>query len=100
MVKVTGEIAKAKLGDVKWEERFYCQDGKYLKNLKELEAALREMSDKTFRAHASGDKNDFSNWVRDVFSDDKLARDLLKSTSQTQAAKAVAERLAWLKSKL
>jgi len=45
-------------------------------------------------------KNDFSNWVRDVIGDEKLSRDLQKSTTQAQAAKSVADRVTWLKSKI
>ena len=70
-----------------------------MKNLPELEMALKEMSEETFRYHSSETKSDFSNWVRDVIGDEKLSRDLQKSTSRTQAVKKVADRIAWLQSK-
>ena len=100
MVKMTRSVAEARLGNVSDEKRFYCQDGRYLKNLKELQEALGQISGETYRAHANESKNDFSTWVRDVFGDDKLSSDLLKSPSQALAAKAVADRLTWLKGKL
>ncbi|MFH1647779.1 MAG: hypothetical protein ABID71_08875 [Chloroflexota bacterium] len=100
MVKMTRSVAEARLGNVSDEKRFYCQDGRYLKSLKELQEALGQMFEETYHAHANESKNDFSVWVRDVLVDDKLASDLLKSISQALAARAVAERLTWLKSKL
>lgn len=100
MVKVTKAIAVKRLGDVPQERLFWCQDGQALKNLEELEAALRRMDDETFRYHSSETKSDFSNWVGDVVGDEKLSRDLSKCRSQAEAAKCVADRIAWLKNKM
>ncbi len=97
MVRVTRIIARKWLGDVPEEKGFWCQDGRALKNLSELEVALREMGDETFRYHSSERGNDFSNWIRDVIGDDKLAEDLQKKTDRIEAARAVADRIAWLK---
>ncbi len=100
MVKLTKAIAIKKLADVPQEKQFWCSDGQYLLNLSALETALRQISDETFCYHSNETKCDFSHWVRDVIGDDKLANDLQKSHTQTQAAKAVANRVAWLKSKV
>ena len=100
MVRVTKSVAEERLGDVSQEKQFWCHDGRYLKNLEELEVALEQMTEETFRYHANKDKSDFGNWVRDVIGDEKLSRDLQKSASQVQAAKSVADRLNWLKSKV
>lgn len=100
MVRITKSVAEKRLGDVSQEEQFWCHDGRYLKNLQELEAALEQMAEDTFRYHVNETKSDFSNWVRDVIGDEKLARDLRKNTSGALAAKSVAERLNWLKSKV
>lgn len=99
MVRITRSVAEKRLGDVEQDKRFWCQDGRVLKNLYELEDALRKMGEGTFRHHASEARNDFSRWVKDVIGDEKLARDLSKSTTQTQAARVVADRIAWLKTK-
>jgi hypothetical protein len=99
MVSITKAIAQERLGDVPEEKRFWCHDGRYLKNLEELETALEQMTDETFRYHSSETKTDFSNWVRDVIGDEKLARDLLKSATQLQAAKNVAARIKLLKAR-
>ena len=97
MVTVTKAMARKILADVPEEKRFWLADGRYLKNLAELKAALEEMSPETYRAHSNWEKTDFSNWVKDVMGDDKLAGDLLKSETQQQAARSVAERLVYLK---
>jgi hypothetical protein len=100
MEKITKSVAVKMLGDVPGENWFWCYDGRVLKNLQELETALKEMGEETFRYHASEAKNDFSNWVKDVIGDEKLSGDLRKSTTGAQAAKKVADRIAWLKKKL
>jgi hypothetical protein len=99
MVRVTKSMARKILADVPDEKRFWLADGRYLKNLEELEAALVQMSPETFHAHSNAEKTDFSNWVKDVMGDDNLAGNLLKCETQEQAARAVAERLNFLKGK-
>ena len=99
MTRITKEIAGKMLGEVPNGKQFYCTDGRVVKNLPELQLALKEMSEETFCYHSSETKNGFSNWVRDVIGDEKLSRDLQKSTSRTQAVKKVADRIAWLRSK-
>jgi len=100
MVGITKSIAEKRLGDVSQEKQFWCHDGRYLKNLQELEAALEQMAEETFRYHVNETKSDFSNWVRDVIGDEKLSRDLQKSTTRTQTAKKVSERIALLNMKI
>lgn len=87
------------LADVPQEKRFWCVDGSIFNNLSELWSALKGMSNEIFRHHVNETKNDFSNWVRDVIGDEKLADDLKASLTQTQAAKVVAERVVFLKKK-
>lgn len=100
MVKISKVIARAWLADTPQEKQFWCCDGRLAKNLPELKLALEQMSEETFLYHSNETKNDFSNWVRDVIGDEQLSRDLLKSKTQTQAAKAVADRVIWLKNKI
>lgn len=99
VVRVTKAIARAWLADVPEDKRFWCSDGRVAKNLAELEVAFREMSDETFRYHSNEEKTDFSNWVQDVIGDETLARQLKGSVGRLEAAKSVAARIAWLKSK-
>lgn len=100
IIRITSEMAQKWLGDCPPDKVFWTNDGRTLKNTRELEAALREMSDDTYRYHVTTSNNDFANWVRDVFGDDKLSRDLAKSVTREQAAKALAERIAFLKKKV
>lgn len=97
MAEVTRTVARKWLAGVPEDKVFWVQDGRVLKNLADLEAALKEMSEETFRYHLNESKNDFSNWVRDVIGDEKLAGDLWVSTTHNQAIEAVSDRLAYLK---
>jgi hypothetical protein len=99
IMRISKEEAYRRLGDVPDDKRFWCQDSKVIKNIGELEEALGNMSDETFRHHSGEDRNDFSNWVGDVVGDEKLARDLSKAKSRVQAGKAVAQRISFLRSK-
>ena len=73
---------------------FWCHDGSIFVDINELAAGLVTMSDETFAYHSNLEKQEFSNWVRDVIGDKQLADDLAKATSRLQAAACVADRLA------
>jgi len=100
IIRISREEANRRLGDVPDEKRFWCHDGKLVKNLGELEKALNDMSDETFHYHSDEGRNDFGNWVRDVVGDAKLANDLSKAKSRIQASQAVAQRISFLRSKI
>jgi hypothetical protein len=100
IVKISKEEAKRRLGDVPADKRFWCHDGKNIKNLKELREALIGMSDETFHYHSGEGRNDFSKWIREVVGDDKLAEVLSKAKSRMQASQAVAERIYFLEHKI
>lgn len=88
------------LTDVIGEKRFFCHDGCIIKNLPELANCLNHMTEDSFRHHVTSWKNDFSNWVRDVLGDDRLAKDLAKSPNHLEAAKIATDRVTWLQKKL
>jgi hypothetical protein len=100
IAKVNKEEAKRRLGDVPDDKRFWCHDGKTIKNLRELRKALNDMSDETFHYHSGEGRNDFSKWIRDVVGDNKLAEDLSKTGSRMQASQTVAQRISFLESKI
>ena len=84
------------LAKVPEEYVFRCHDGKVLSNMKELYEAISAMTDEISDSNWNKEKNDFSNWVRYVIGDVKLAGDLEKATSRSLAAWEVATRLAYL----
>ncbi len=105
MAKKVKPQAKAKapaekfLVKVPEEYVFWGRDGTVFRDMKELAEGLAAMSDDVFAHHVNAEKNDFSNWVRDVIKDEKLASDLALATSKPQAAGYVAARLAFLLAK-
>lgn len=59
--------------NVQPEEYFYMHNGVVLKSLHDLIDVLEVIDEETFKFHVRNNKNDFSEWVRHVFKDDKLA---------------------------
>lgn len=63
--------------------------------------AVRKREDATrILGDVTGEKNDFSNWVRDVFGDVRLANELSRSRNRADAARILNQRVSWLKKKL
>jgi len=73
---------------------------RFISDHQELVDALEDMSSDLFEEHVNEMKNDFSNWVRDVLGDDKLANELTNCANRTEAVKTVRDRIAWLQKKL
>jgi hypothetical protein len=96
----TKQDAARVLADVSQGKVFFCHDGCVVKNLQQLAECLDHISGDSYLHHVTPVNNDFSNWVRDVFGDDKLANELTNSTNHVEAAKAVRNRIAWLQKKL
>ena len=96
----TREDAARVLADTSDDKSFFCHDGCVASNLHQLAECLSHISEDSFKHHVTLAKNDFSNWVRDVFGDDKLARELTIISDHLEAAKAVRARIAWLQKKL
>ena len=77
-VKKTTTSSVKKWPDCASEKAFWVNDGKVLRNLKELPPALRNMSDQTFWHHVNSNKHDFANWVDQVFGEKQLAEEVRK----------------------
>ena len=86
-------IRKKILGEAPEENHFVVADGRKLKNILELADALETMSEEIFRHHANEFKNDFSNWVKDVFYDPGLAEDISRAKNRLEAQIAVLRRM-------
>jgi hypothetical protein len=69
-------IRKKALGEAPEEHHFILSDGRKLKSLLELADAVHEMSDDMFRSHVNDARNDFSNWIKDIFEEPILADEL------------------------
>ncbi|MFH1485680.1 MAG: hypothetical protein ABIH46_06390 [Chloroflexota bacterium] len=100
MARILKEDAQRMLANVPDDHVFWCYDGRTFRSMAELGEAFNAMSEDAFAHHANKETSDFSIWVRDVIKDEKLARDLAKSTSRSDAAKYVARRMVFLGSKL
>ena len=92
--------AQQLLANVPPEYVFWLPDGRTLANMSELLEALRTMPDEMYAYHVNHEKNDFTNWVKDIIKDERLANDLRKATSKRQAATRVTERINTLKRSL
>lgn len=100
MPKLTKQQTLKFLDNVPEQYTFYCRDGCRLWNMRDLQNELLNMTDDMFSYHSNREKTDFSNWVRDVIGDEKLAKDLNKAKSRLEAANAVTARVALLESRI
>jgi hypothetical protein len=96
----TKEDAARVLSDASGDKRFFAHDGCISSNLRQLTDCLAHMSEESYKHHVAPLKNYFSNWIRHVFGDEKLANDLTGLTNSSEAAKVVKNRIAWLHKKL
>ena len=95
----TKEEAAWALTAVDGDKRFFCRDGCICNSLRELAGCVGTMTPDTFNHHVTSSKNDFSNWIRHVLGDDKLADGLQKAADPQQAEKMIKERIEWLQKK-
>jgi hypothetical protein len=96
MTKTLKQETDKHIVDVPAEYAFWCNDGRIIKNMRELKEALEQMDDAIYVYHANAEKNDFSTWVKDVLADEKLAWALSKSMDRPEAARRVAVRVTFL----
>lgn len=89
MKKIKKTNNKIKTAEISQDKYFYLNDGRCLRNLKELADVLKNMPENMFKYHVTKDKNDFVNWVKDVFGNKKLASDLMKMKTAKSAGKKI-----------
>jgi hypothetical protein len=87
MIETLKQEAQRLLSDVPEENVFWVNGGRIIHNLKELGEELKTMTEDTYVYHANGQKNDFTNWVRDVLGDEMLAANLGRASTRAQAAR-------------
>ncbi|MFH1331720.1 MAG: hypothetical protein ABIH63_00340 [archaeon] len=94
---VTRGDAERFLNDVPEEYQFWAKDGATIRNIEQLAEALKNMDHEIFKHHSNNEKTDFSNWLRDIVGDEKLARDLMKNKSKDSAYNKIKDRIALLR---
>lgn len=75
--------------EVPHEKKFFLNNGEIVGTVEELMEKLKAMDDGVFRHHVNTERNDFSNWIRDVFLDKKLARDIARLKTKESMAKKI-----------
>ena len=83
--KVEVTIKSKVLGEAPEEHHFVLSDGKRLKSLFELVESLGKMSEDVFKAHVNEYRNDFSNWIKDVFKVPDLAKEISAINNRVEA---------------
>ena len=62
---------------LKTEEYFYTCNGEVLKTKNQLVKFLKKVDDTVFSYHVNDYKNDFANWIKDVFKEEELFDQIL-----------------------
>ena len=83
------------LMEVPHEKKFFLSTGEVINSVEELMEKLKSMEEHVFKHHVNAERNDFANWIRDVFLDKKLAREIARlKTKESMAKKLFASRYA------
>ncbi len=69
------------------DKAFYMADGTVVYSLIDLPAVIERADDNTFTHHVNSEKNDFANWIRDVFNVSTLANKISKKTTKEALVK-------------
>ena len=88
-VKISSNILK----EAPQEMEFYLSDGRRLKSIFELVDALEHMTEDMFREHVNEMKNDFSSWMKDVFSEPHVAKEMKKIQDRIETQKVLMKKL-------
>lgn len=82
--KSTSKTARKKRLKKKLPEDHYfvMVTGQKVKNIKELADILEDIDEDLFKHHVNDEKNDFSNWIEDIFEEQDLANELKKHKSK------------------
>ena len=75
------------------EHHFWLRSGKPISSLVQLADEFEHMDSEVFSHHINEERNDFHNWVRDVFHDGVLANRLLHVNTADEAATIIQKRL-------
>lgn len=71
------------------EKAFFMANGRVITRLSELPEVIENTDDQTFCYHVNEEKNDFANWIRDVFNSKPLANKILTKRSKNDMIKVL-----------
>lgn len=84
--KLSRAMKRRKLNrKAKPEHFFWLSDGTVVRSVKELAESFGSMDDHVYYHHANHQKNDFSNWVADIFNEKQLAKNLMQASNKIEA---------------
>jgi hypothetical protein len=68
---------------------FWTKEGRGIDSIPSLAAELENMPDWVFQAHVNPEKNDFANWINDVFGEGWLAAKVRSAKTKSQMKMAL-----------
>lgn len=75
------------------EKHFILEDGRKLESVFQLVDELETMGEDVFRHHVNDMRNDFANWVRDVFESRGLADEIQNVRDRMETQRAIMKHL-------
>lgn len=81
------------LSETVFDKEFVLNDGRRIKSISQLSNLLNDMSDEVFFHHVTPDRNDFYNWIKDVFGDSVLAERIRNVKNKKELNKQLIKRL-------
>ncbi len=76
-----------------YEAHFILLDGRRIDSVRNLVAALEDMHEDIFSHHVNSERNDFANWIHDIFEDKTLSEELKKMKGKVDTELALLRRL-------
>lgn len=96
-IKTRAKTKNKSMKTVEGDLCFFVNDGRVIQNIGQLTDVFSEISDETYSYHVNSDKNDFANWIGDVFGHKKLAGELKRVKTKETALRKVDSHLKLLK---
>lgn len=91
------ETAQLILSNVENNERFFCVNGEIFSSLDELQKSLKTMDENSFFYHVNNDRNDFANWIENIFGDKVFAEKLNLIKDKKEFLKKIKARITYIK---
>jgi hypothetical protein len=76
------------------EHYFFLRDGRVLKDVIELADTLENINNDIFYHHVNNEKNDFSNWIKDIFENKELSEEIFTIREPRQMQVIILKHLA------